>query len=94
MKIVWTLRATRWVPPNRSSFETRAVTTDRASRAKFRRDWSFLSPGIILIRWLSLGPLKVEAERRARESGPLKTDLEGGPLRYVAHEGGDREAGE
>jgi hypothetical protein len=41
------------------------MTTDLAARAKFRRYWSFLSPGIILIRWISLAPLKAEAERRA-----------------------------
>jgi hypothetical protein len=28
--------------------------------------WSFLSPGIIIIRWASLKPLKAEAERRIR----------------------------
>ncbi|PYR46798.1 MAG: hypothetical protein DMF89_20885, partial [Acidobacteria bacterium] len=46
--------------------ETRVATTDPTARAKFRRYWSFFSPGIILIRWMSLGPLKAEAERRAR----------------------------
>ena len=46
--------------------ETRVVTTDRAARIKFRRYWAFASPGIILIRWASLGPLKAEAERRSR----------------------------
>ena len=73
VKIVWTLRADP-LGPAESMFrtETRAVTTDPVSRARFRRYWSFLSPGIILIRWLSLGPLKVEAERRARESSALK----------------------
>ena len=45
------------------------MTTNPAARAKFRRYWSFLSPGIILIRWISLGPLKAEAERRARAEG-------------------------
>jgi hypothetical protein len=83
VKIVWTLRADP-LGPAESMFrtETRAVATDPVSRARFRRYWSFLSPGIILIRWVSLGPLKVEAERRARESSALKTDL-GSPLRYV-----------
>jgi len=81
VKIVWTLRADP-LGPAESMFrtETRAVSTDPASRARFRRYWSFLSPGIIVIRRLSLGPLKVEAERRARDSrpSPVKTDLEGG----------------
>jgi hypothetical protein len=68
VKIVWTLRADP-VDTSRSIFrtETRAVATDATARAKFRRYWSFLSPGIILIRWASLGPLKREAERRARD---------------------------
>jgi hypothetical protein len=67
VKIVWTLRAEA-IGANASIFrtETRAAATDPAARAKFRRYWSFLSPGIILIRWASLGPLKREAERRFR----------------------------
>ena len=66
VKIVWTLRADP-VGPAESVFrtETRAVATDPVARAKFRRYWSFLSPGIILIRWASLAPLKADAERRA-----------------------------
>ena len=72
VKIVWTLR-TDPIGADASIFrtETRAVATDAAARAKFRRYWSFLSPGIILIRWASLGPLKREAERRFR-SGRLE----------------------
>ena len=68
VKIAWTLRADS-VGQMRSVFrtETRAVCTDPAARAKFRRYWSFLSPGIILIRRLSLGPLKKVAEYRARK---------------------------
>jgi len=68
VKIVWTLRADP-MGPAQSIFrtETRVVTTDSAARAKFRRYWAFASPGIILIRWASLGPLKAEAERRSRE---------------------------
>lgn len=45
--------------------ETRVATTDPTARAKFRRYWSFLSPGIILIRWLSLPAVKAQAERQA-----------------------------
>ena len=67
VKIVWTLR----VHPidSRSSIfltETRAVATDATARGRFRRYWAFASPGIALIRRLSLGPLKRDAERRAR----------------------------
>jgi hypothetical protein len=67
VKIVWSLRADA-IGPNASIFrtETRAVATDPAARAKFRRYWSRLSPGIILIRWAALAPLKADAERRTR----------------------------
>ncbi len=66
VKIAWTLRADP-MAEHESIFrtETRVVTTSPAARARFRRYWAFLSPGIILIRWLSLAPLKAAAERRA-----------------------------
>lgn len=66
VKIAWTLRADP-VTATESIFrtETRAVATDPIARAKFRRYWSFVSPGVILIRWMTLGPLKADAERRA-----------------------------
>ena len=68
VKIVWTLRADPLDREN-SIFrtETRAVATDAEARARFRAYWAFASPGIALIRRLSLRPLKHEAERRARE---------------------------
>ena len=67
VKIAWTLRADD-AGTNKSIFrtETRAIATDAEARKKFRLYWSFLSPGIILIRKLSLGPLKKAAEYRAR----------------------------
>ena len=67
VKIVWTLRADP-MGAKASIFrtETRVVATNAAARAKFRRYWSFLSPGIILIRWASLKPLKAAAEQRAQ----------------------------
>jgi hypothetical protein len=40
------------------------------ARAKFRRYWSLVSPGVILIRRTLLRGLKAEAERRTRESKP------------------------
>ena len=66
VKIVWTLRADP-VDSGRSIFrtETRAVATDPIARDRFRKYWSFVSPGVSAIRWLSLQPLKREAERRA-----------------------------
>jgi hypothetical protein len=71
VKIVWTLRADP-VDAYRSIFrtETRVIATDAVARTKFRRYWSFLSPGIILIRRLSLRPLKADAERRAAAPVP------------------------
>jgi hypothetical protein len=66
VKIVWTLRADP-VGDSYSIFrtETRAVATDEAARRKFRLYWAAFSPGIWLIRRLSLGPLQRDAERRA-----------------------------
>jgi hypothetical protein len=68
VKIVWTLRADA-IDAISSIFrtETRALATDHSARVKFRRYWSFLSPGIFLIRWMMLGPVKAESERRTRE---------------------------
>lgn len=73
VKIVWTLRADP-VGPHDSLFrtETRAVTTDAAARRKFRWYWARFSPGIGLIRQLSLGPVRREAERRALETTGTK----------------------
>jgi hypothetical protein len=69
VKIVWTLRADP-VGDATSIFrtETRAVATDAEARRRFRRYWSFVSPGIIAIRWALVRPLKTEAERRARDA--------------------------
>ena len=65
VKIAWTIRADP-VGTAESIFgtETRAVATDAAARARFRRYWAFLSPGIITIRWVMLGPVKAAAEQR------------------------------
>jgi hypothetical protein len=70
VKIAWTLRADP-AGPNASIFrhETRVTTTDRVARAKFRRYWACFSPGIKVIRWLLLVPLRHEAERRVRDGG-------------------------
>lgn len=68
-KIAWTLEA-KPTGPSSSIFstETRVSTTDAASREKFRRYWSLLSPGIILIRLEMLRLVKAEAERRASKT--------------------------
>jgi hypothetical protein len=69
VKIVWTLRADPIGSiESVARTETRVATTDPTARAKFRRYWSFFSPGIILIRRISLGLVKKEAERRTRTS--------------------------
>ena len=67
VKIAWTLRADP-VSSQTSVFrtETRAVATDEEARARFRRYWALASPGIWLIRRLSLAPLKRAAERAYR----------------------------
>jgi len=67
VKIAWTLRADP-AADGGSTFrtETRAVATDGEARRRFRRYWSLAEPGIALIRWLSLAPLKCDAERRSR----------------------------
>jgi hypothetical protein len=73
VKIAWTIRADATSPAD-SVFrtETRAVATDRIARVRFRRYWSFLSPGIITIRWMMLQPVKNEAERRAAALNPVQ----------------------
>jgi hypothetical protein len=69
VKIIWTLRAdTAGEHDSVFRTETRAVATDAEARRKFRWYWSFLSPGIILIRTVMLAALKAEAERRYRET--------------------------
>jgi hypothetical protein len=70
VKIVWNLRAEP-IGPRQSVFrtETRVVTTNAAARTKFRWYWARFSPGITLIRWLSLGAVRRDAERRAGEGG-------------------------
>jgi hypothetical protein len=72
VKIAWTLRADP-IDATTSVFrtETRALATDASARRAFKRYWSVFSPGIIVIRWMMLRPLKAEAERRARAATPV-----------------------
>jgi len=67
VKIAWTVAVTPR-DDGRSVFrtETRAVATDPDARARFRRYWTLVSPGIVLIRWEMLRLVKREAERRTR----------------------------
>ena len=70
VKIAWTLRADP-IDDDHAMFstETRAIATDPMARAKFRTYWSFLSPGIILIRFAALCALRTEVERQAHDRG-------------------------
>src|SRR5438128_2126453 len=67
-KIVWNLAAAP-LDAEHSLFstETRVATTDAVSRDRFRRYWTAMSPGIVLIRQLSLRLVRSDAERRYRE---------------------------
>jgi hypothetical protein len=69
VKILWTLRAEP-LGDAESMFhtETRVATTDVEARAKFRTYWSFVAPGVELIRLAMLHPLKKAAERRAAKA--------------------------
>ena len=67
VKIAWSLR----VEPIDTCHcvfrtETRVCTTDSDARERFKRYWSFVAPGVELIRLALLRPLKREAERRTR----------------------------
>jgi hypothetical protein len=65
-KIVWTLSAEpRGDSASVFRTETRVLTTDQESRARFRRYWSIFSPGILLIRRSALPLVKRDAEERA-----------------------------
>ena len=74
VKIVFTLRADPVsASESMARTETRAATTDPVARARFRRYWALVSPGVILIRRSLLLRVKTEAERWTRE---LKTEYE------------------
>lgn len=66
-KIAWSIVAEP-LGPKHSIFvtETRVATTDADARARFRRYWSVVSPGILLIRRETVKLVRREAERRAR----------------------------
>jgi hypothetical protein len=67
VKIVWTLRADPVsAGTSVARTETRVVTTDAEARRKFRWYWARFSPGIVLIREISLRLVKKESERLSR----------------------------
>ena len=84
VKIVWTLRVDA-TDDGASIFrtETRAVATDEAARKKFRLYWSFLSPGIILIRSAMLSSLRAAADRKWRLEGDDILAEVGGQLTHA-----------
>ena len=66
-KIVWTLAAEPLGSGESIAHtETRVLMADAAARARFRRYWALVSPGIVLIRRQSLRIVKADAERRFR----------------------------
>jgi hypothetical protein len=63
-KIAWTLEVEpAGASSSRFSTETRVMTTDPVSRARLRRYWACLSPGILMIRYEILRLVKANAER-------------------------------
>lgn len=82
VKIVWNLRVDA-ISANQSIFRTeaRAVATDAVARAKFRRYWAFVSPGVAVIRKMSLKPVKADAERRAHAIRPAPANASVGAAR-------------
>jgi hypothetical protein len=77
VKIAWTLEAESLGPAlTRFSHETRAVATDAAARASFRRYWRWARFGIVSIRLLLLPAIRRKAERRwaAEAQGPEQHD--------------------
>ena len=78
VKIAWTLRADPLdAGESIARTETRVVATDAIARAKFRKYWAWVSPGVVLIRWLSLRLVKEDAERRVL-SGLRQADRDRG----------------
>lgn len=71
-KIAWTMAADP-TGPDASIFrtETKVVTTDPESRRRFRRYWSLVSPGVVLIRYEMLRLVRREARRRV-EAAPAR----------------------
>lgn len=87
VKIVWTLQADP-VDETHAVFhtETRVCTTDAAARDRFRNYWSYVAPGVALIRLALLRPLKHEAERRFRVERSMEiAEVPDVTLRTAAH---------
>jgi hypothetical protein len=72
VKIAWTLRSD---PADDGTCvfrtETRAIATDIDARARFRRYWAMVSPGVEVIRRAMLVSVKQEAERQVAVPVPV-----------------------
>jgi hypothetical protein len=86
VKITWTLGADP-IDDTHAIFhtETRVCTTDAEARDRFRKYWSYVAPGVALIRLALLRPLKHEAERRFRVERSFDTEVPDVTVRTVAH---------
>lgn len=87
VKITWTLGADP-IDETHSVFhtETRVCTTDADARDRFRRYWSYVAPGVAVIRLALLRPLKHEAERRFRVERSFEiAELPDVTIRTAAH---------
>lgn len=79
VKIVWTLVAEPIASDRSLAWtETRVMTTDSDSRARFRRYWAMFSPGILAIRHIGLRYARAHAERMVRQQ---LADMGMGPTR-------------
>jgi hypothetical protein len=69
VKIAWSLRVEP-IDATRTRFhtETRVATTDAATKARFRRYWSYVAPGVELIRVAMLQSLKRQLEPRGHSA--------------------------
>jgi hypothetical protein len=63
VKIAWNLRVDADGEHSILRTETRVMPTDGDARERFRRYWSFIFPGVILIRFALLRTVKARAER-------------------------------
>ncbi len=68
VKIAWTLRADPDAAGSIACTETRAAGTDAEARARFRRYWRRVWPGIVLIRLAAMRLVRRRADQSRRES--------------------------
>ena len=83
VKIAWTLRADP-IDATHSTFhtETRVCTTDAEARRQFRNYWSFVAPGVEVIRLAMLAPAAPRRRGARYASGRLTRAPAGYPSPY------------